>query len=95
VLGRFLVRRRRCVVGPAQPLTEALDQFAAAGGELAIRSKNSVGVRIFVSIIAGGLSGRTGGRFSTTHLPRLARANPAKKDGLAIEFSEYINGTPE
>jgi hypothetical protein len=34
--------------------------------------------------------------FHHAHLPdELARAYRAEQDGLAIELSEYINGTPE
>jgi hypothetical protein len=37
-----------------------------------------------------------GAVFHDAHLPdELARAYRAKQDGLAIEFSKYINGTPE
>ena len=36
------------------------------------------------------------GRFPNAHLPyKLSRANRAEKDGVAIEFPEYVDGTAE
>jgi hypothetical protein len=47
--------------------------------------------------LAGGSSGRAAGAvFHNAHLAyKLPRANRAKKDGFAIEFPEYANGTAE
>ena len=47
--------------------------------------------------LAGGLCRRTAGAvFHNAHLPyKLSRANRAEKDGVAIEFPEYVDGTAE
>ena len=51
----------------------------------------------FKSGFAGGPSRRTAGAaFHNAHLPyKLSRANGAEKDGIAIEFPEYVDGTAE
>ena len=47
--------------------------------------------------LAGGSSRRTAGAvFHNAHLPnKLSCANGAEKDGVAIEFPEYVDGTAE
>jgi len=47
--------------------------------------------------LAGGSSGRIAGTvFYNAHLPyKLPCANRAEKDGVAIEFPEYVHGTAE
>src|SRR6516165_4588385 len=85
------------IVGLAQPLTEALNQLAS-GLRRARDLIEELGRREdFYLDLAGGSSGRAAGAvFHNSHLTyKLPRANPAKKDGLAIEFPEYVNGTAE
>jgi hypothetical protein len=85
------------IVGLAQPLTEALNQLAS-GPRRACDLFEELGRREdFCLDLAGGSSGRIAGAFfHNAHLPyKLPRANRAEKDGVAIEFPEYVNGTAE
>src|SRR5262245_5902675 len=85
------------IVGLAQPLTEALNHLAG-GARRACDVIEELGRREeFYLDLAGGSSRRTAGAiFHNAHLPyKLSRTNRAEKDGVAIEFPEYIDGTPE
>src|SRR5215510_4674367 len=85
------------IVGLAQPLTEALDQLAS-GPRRACDLIEELGRREdFYLHLAGGSSCRTAGAaFNNAHLPyKLSRTNRAEKDGVAIEFPEYVDGTAE
>src|SRR5262245_5673145 len=85
------------IVGLAQPLTEALNQLAR-GRRRACDMIEEFGRREdFYLHLAGGLCRRTAGAvFHNAHLPyKLSRANRAEKDGVAIEFPEYVDGTAE
>jgi hypothetical protein len=85
------------IVGLAQPLTEALNQLAS-GPRRACDLIEELGRRKdFYLDLAGGSSGRTARAvFHNAHLPyKLPRANRAGKDGVAIEFPEYVDGTAE
>jgi hypothetical protein len=85
------------IVGLAQPLTEALNQLPS-GPRRACDLIEELGRREdFYLDLAGGSSGRTAGAvFHNAHLPyKLPRANRAEKDGVAIEFPEYVDGTPK
>jgi hypothetical protein len=85
------------IIGLAQSLTEALNQLPS-GLRRARNLIQELGrCEDFYLDLAGGSSGSaTGAVFHNSHLTyKLPRANPAKKDGLAIEFAEYINGTAE
>src|SRR5262245_21071326 len=85
------------IVGLAQPLTEALNQLAS-GPRRACDLIEELGRREdFYLDLAGGSSRRTAGAvFHNAHLPyKLSRANRAEKDGVAIEFPEYVDGTAE
>src|SRR5262249_33116649 len=85
------------IVGLAQPLTEALNQLAR-GRRRACDMIEEFGRREdFYLHLAGGSSRRTAGAtFHQAHLPyKLSRANRAEKDGVAIEFPEYVDGTAE
>src|SRR5499427_995547 len=85
------------IVGLAQPLTEALNQLAS-GPRRACDLIEELGRREdFYLDLAGGSSGRIAGAvFHNAHLPyKLPCANRAEKDGVAIEFPEYVNGTAE
>jgi hypothetical protein len=85
------------IVGLAQPLTEALNQLAS-GPRRACDLIEELGRRKdFYLDLAGGSSGRTAGAvFHNAHLPyKLPCANRAEKDGVAIEFPEYVDGTAE
>jgi hypothetical protein len=85
------------IVGLAQPLTEALNQFAS-GPRRACDLIEELGRREdFYLDLAGGSSRRTAGPvFHNAHLPyKLSRANRAEKDRIAIEFPQYVDGTAE
>src|SRR6516162_8546864 len=85
------------IVGLAQPLTEALKQLAS-GPWRACNLIEELGQREdFYLDIAGGSSRRIAGAvFHNAHLPyKLSRANRAEKDGIAIEFPEYVDGTAD
>jgi hypothetical protein len=85
------------IVGLAQPLTEALNQLAR-GRRRACDMIEEFGRREVLYLhLAGGSSRRTAGAiFHNAHLPyKLSRANRAEKDGVAIEFPEYVDGTAE
>jgi hypothetical protein len=85
------------IVGLAQPLAEALNQLAS-GPRRACDLIEELGRREdFYLDLAGGSSRRTAGAvFHNAHLPyNLSRANRAEKDGVAIEFPEYVDGTAE
>jgi len=55
---------------------------------------NSVGVRISTSTsLAARAVALRGAVFHNAHLPyKLPRAHRAEKDGVAIEFPEYVDG---
>ena len=85
------------IVGLAQPLTEALNQLAR-GPRRACDLIEELGRREdFYLDIAGGSSRRIAGAvFHNAHLPyKLSCANRAEKDGIAIEFPEYVDGTAD
>src|SRR5947208_1652707 len=85
------------IVGLAQPLTEALNQLAS-GPRRASDLIEELGRREdFHLDLASGSSGRTARAvFHDAHLPdKLPRANRAEKDGVAIEFPEYVDDTAE
>src|SRR5215471_18543960 len=85
------------IVGLAQPLTEALNQLAS-GPWRACDLIEELGRREdFYLDIAGGSSRRIAGAvFHNAHLPyKLSCANRAEKDGVAIEFPEYVDGTAD
>jgi hypothetical protein len=85
------------IVGLAQPLTEALNQLAS-GPRRACDLIEELGRRKdFYLDLAGGSSGRTARAvFHNAHLPyKLPCANRAEKDGIAIEFPEYVDRTAE
>ena len=85
------------IVGLAQPLTEALNQLAS-GLRRACDLVEELGrCEEFYLDLAGGPNGRTAGPvFHNAHLSyKLPRPNRAEKDGLAIEFSDNIDGTAE
>src|SRR6516164_6703877 len=85
------------IVGLAQPLTEALNQLSR-GQRRACDVIEELGRREdFYLHLAGGSCRRTAGAvFHNAHLPyKLSCANRAEKDGVAIEFPEYVDGTAE
>src|SRR6516165_1981054 len=85
------------IVGLAQPLTEALNQLSR-GPRRACDVIEELGRREdFYLDLAGGSCRRTAGAiFHNAHLPyKLSCANRAEKDGVAIEFPEYVDGTAE
>src|SRR6476659_1596494 len=85
------------IVGLAQPLTETLNQLAS-GLRRACDLVEELGrCEEFYLDLAGGPNGRTAGPvFHDAHLSyKLPRPNRAEKDGLAIEFSDNIDGTAE
>jgi len=85
------------IVGLAQPLTEALDQLAS-GPRRACDLIEELGRREDFDLdLAGGSRRRTAGAvFDNAHLPyKLSRTNRAEKDGVAIEFPKYVDGTAE
>jgi hypothetical protein len=85
------------IVGLAQPLTEALNQLAS-GPRRACDLIEELGRREdFYLDLAGSSSGRIAWAvFHNAHLPyKLPCANRAEKDGVAIEFPEYVDGTAE
>src|SRR5262249_39863143 len=85
------------IVGLAKPLTEALNQLASGPRRACDLIEELTRREDFYLDLAGGSSGRTAGTvFHNAHLPYyLSRANRAKKDGVAIEFPEYVDGTAE
>src|SRR5260370_30600858 len=83
------------IVGLAQPLTKALNQLAS-GPRRACDLIEELGRREdFYLDLAGGSSGRiAGAAFHNAPLPnKLPPANRAEKNGVAIEFPEYVDGT--
>src|SRR5438034_848554 len=85
------------IVGLAQPLTEALNQLAS-GLRRAYNLIEELWRREdFYLDFAGGSSGcATRAVFYNAHLPyKLPRANRTEKDGIAIEFPEYVDGAAE
>jgi hypothetical protein len=85
------------IVGLAQPLTEALNQLSR-GPRRACDVIKELGRREdFYLDLAGGSSRRTARAiFHNAHLSyKLSCANRAEKDGVAIEFPEYVDGTAE
>jgi len=85
------------IVGLAQPLTEALNQLASGPRRACDLIEELGRSEDFYLDFAGGPSRRTAGAaFHNAHLPyKLSRANGAEKDGIAIEFPEYVDGTAE
>jgi hypothetical protein len=85
------------IVGLAQSLTEALDQLAS-GLRRASDLIDELGrSEEFHLNLAGGSNGRTARAvFHDAHFPdELPRANCGEQDGIAIEFSEYVDGTAD
>src|SRR6516165_382207 len=85
------------IVGLAQPLTEALNQLAR-GPRRACDVIKELGRREdFYLDLAGGSSRRIAGAvFHNAHLPYiLSCASRAEKDGIAIKFPEYVDGTAD
>src|SRR5262249_54538648 len=85
------------IVGLAQPLTEALNQLAS-GPRRACDLIEELGRREDLHPdLAGGSSRRTAGAvFHNAHFPnKLSCSNCAEKDGVTIEFAEYVDGTAE
>ena len=88
------VRRHR---GLAQPLTEAPNQLAG-GPRRGYNLNKDLGRREDLYLdLAGGSSRRTAGPvFHNAHLPyKLSCVNRPEKDRVAIEFTEYVDGTAE
>src|SRR5260221_6347925 len=85
------------IVGLAQPLTKALNQLASGPRRACDRIEELGRREDFDLGLAGGSSGRIAGAvFHNAHLPnKLPRANRAEKNGVAIEFPEYVDGTAE
>ena len=85
------------IVGLPQPLTEALNQLAS-GPRRAYNLIDELCRREdFYLDFAGSSSGCAARAvFYNAHLPyKLPRAHRAEKDGVAIEFPEYVDGTAE
>jgi hypothetical protein len=85
------------IVGLAQPLTEALNQLASGPRRACDLIEELSRREDFYLDIAGGSSRRIAGAvFHNAHLPyKLSCANLAEKDGIAIEFPEYVDGTAD
>jgi hypothetical protein len=85
------------IVRLAQPLTETLDQFASGPRRGCDLIEELVRREDFHLDLAGGSRGCVAATiFQDAHLAdELSCANRAKKDGLAIEFPDYVYGTPE
>ncbi len=85
------------IVRLAQPLTETLNQFTSGPRRGCDLIEELVRQEDFHLDLAGGSSGCVAGAiFQDAHLAdKLSCANRAKKDGLAIEFPDYVYGTPE
>src|SRR5262249_50354841 len=85
------------IVGLAQPLTEALTQLARGPRRACDLIEERGRREDFYRDIAGGSSRRIAGAvFHNAHLPyKLSCANRAEKDGIAIEFPEYVDGTAD
>ena len=83
------------IIGLAQSLTEALNQLTNGLRRACDLIEELSRREDFYLDLAGGSSGRIAGAvFHNAHLPyELPCANRAEKDGLAIEFPEYVNGT--
>src|SRR5262249_41106179 len=85
------------IAGLAQPLTKALNQLAS-GPRRACDLIEELGRREdFYLDLAGGSNGRTARAvFHNAHLPyKLPWANRTEKDGIALEFPEYVDGTTQ
>jgi hypothetical protein len=85
------------IVGFAQPLTEALNQVASGPRRADDLIEELGWVEEFRLDLGGGSNGRTAWAvFHDAHFSdKLPSPNRAKKDGLTIEFSEYIYATAE
>jgi hypothetical protein len=85
------------IVGLTQPLTEALNQLASGPRRVCDLIEELGRCEDFYLDLAGGSSRRTAGAvFHNAHLPyKLSCSNCAEKDGVAIEFPEYVDGTAE
>src|SRR5262249_50780022 len=85
------------IVGLAQPLTEALNQLSRSPRRACDVIEELGRREDFCLDLAGGSCRRTAGAtFHNAHLPdKLSCATRAEKDGAAIEFPEYVDGTAE
>src|SRR6185436_20396577 len=83
------------IVSLAQPPTESLDQLAN-GLRRACDLLEKLGRREdFYLDLVGGSSGRIAGAvFDNAHLTyELPSTNPAEEDRVAVELSQYVDGT--
>src|SRR5262247_4786877 len=85
------------IVGLAQPLTEAPNQLASGPRRACDLIEELARREDFYLDLAGGSSRRIAGAvFHNAHLPyKLSCDNRAEKDGIAIEFPEYVDGTAD
>jgi hypothetical protein len=83
------------IVGLAQPPTEPLNQLASGPRRACDLFEELRRREDFRLDVAGGSSGRIAGAvFHNAHLTHeLPCTNRAEKDGVAIEFPEYVDGT--
>ena len=85
------------IVGLAQPLTKALNQLPSSPRRTSDLIEELGRREDFHLDLASGSNGRTAAAvFNDAHLPdKLTRANRAEKDGIGIEFPEYVHGTAD
>jgi hypothetical protein len=83
------------IVGLAQPPTESLDQLANDPRGARDLIEEFIWGEDFYFDLTGGASGRIAGAvFHNAHLSyKLPGTDRAEKDGVAIEVSEYFDGT--
>jgi len=85
------------IIRLAQPLSQAPNQLASGPGRAGNLIEEFARGENFHLNLAGSSSGRTARAvFHDAHFPdKLPGANRAEKDGIAIEFSEYVSGATE
>src|SRR5215469_8260341 len=82
------------IIRLAQPLAQAPNQLAGGPGRAGDLIEELARGENFHLDLAGSSNGRAARAvFHDTHLPdKLPAANRAEKDGIAGEFSEYVDG---
>jgi hypothetical protein len=94
-LAALLLTVDNAIVRFAQPLAETLNQLASGPRRASDLIEKFARREDFCLDLVGGSRGRIAGTvFHNAHLAdKLPRANRAEKDGVIIDFPDYVNGT--